>query len=608
MFQCIKSLLFLTFVGFVVANHNVYDNNYSVNSYNVEKPTCNKTKITNVVPVYDLCYWTKIEWRNYKRRTDISNCNLHGSEGNYIPSRCIPSQIRLYNGRCYVIINREIGVYSNINYFELSDITADKKCPKLECFRECSRTQLARGYGLGRCSDDNNNYIINARDIFFTDDQYAWLLDIGVYFRGTTPIYERAPRICAYDVAENVAAQTLCFVMPPNLYNQRNQVAFNSILVDDSRNYRNHIIFIFNSISGSIIVFNQDHGRWWSIRSALFRPEPSESLFSFTLPNYQNYQFINQNGIYTGVRDRYGLIVSAQASNDPYFISYQTLNNDDNTACTELTYNIRDLGDYNCNGQTYGIERNNDVLFFIQPQNHALVCANKKQRIDADSLQYLFVDRCRFPHLVSIDLYKNDLYVLSNNLIDIQVNGFCHKKRNFVISYLHTNEIDALYPNCSSYFDDSNNCRYSQHEETLAQTLVEKNRGNYDIYNDHYQHKKCYDNYPPDHYDTSHKCKSCYEEATDTTYEEAKPYKRTDTPYEEVNPYKRTETTYEQAKPYRPTNTAYEAGKPCKQTHRPYEETKPCKHQGYSSVDSILKNAHHKHYNGRSTYKYYRST
>lgn len=498
-------LLSLLSVGLVLGNFEYYKDYTASNdqSYINDYPTCNKTsiKVTNKVPVYDLCYWDKIEWNNFVKRTDVSPCNLHGTEGNYIVSRCIPTKIRLYNGRAYVIIDRNIGVYSTLNYFNLKDVGKDKKCPKLECFRECSRNELA---DLSKCTDNPVNFLINVRDIQFNTCKEAWVLDIGAYFDGKSHVIQRPPRICRYDVSSPTAAQQYCSTLPSRYYNDGNQFGFNTIQVSEEKGCGSNFVYIFNAVSATIIVYSESDGSFSSIRSRLFRPEPSQSLFRFTLPNNDQYETIVHDGIFSGAVDKYGLFISPKASDDLYFVSYNVLNDKSNEDCNELSYNIKDLGTYNDRGQTYGIARNGNVLFFIQPQNYALVCANKKENITPDSLQYLAVDRCRFPHLSSIDIYQDtannkEIYLLSNNLIDTKVNGFDSRKKNFVISTVDLNEVEALYPQCLSYFEEFYGDECIKDEIALARSIADRKPGQYELYDDRYQHKECPDTRLPNY-------------------------------------------------------------------------------------------------------------
>lgn len=440
--------------------------------------SCNKTsaKVRDKVPVYDLCYWNTIEWRQFELRTDVSSCNLHGSAGNYIVSRCIPTRVRLYNGRAYVIIDRNIGVFSSISYFELNDITEDKKCPKLECFRRCSRNQLA---DIATCQDDPLNYLINVRDIQFTADKIAWLLDIGAYFNGTIPIINRSPRMCKYDVSGSIANQIFCLNIPSELVNEGNQMGLNTIQVNEDGGSGKNFVYIFNSESNTIIVFSDETRQFWRLGSVFFRPKPSQSLFRFSLPYNKYYQTIEHDGIYSGAMSKYGMYFSAKASNDLYFISKKTLNERRTETCDELTYDIKAVGTYNYYGQTYGFIRHNDVLFFIQPQNNALVCANNEEIITPDTIQYLAIDTCKFAYLSSIDIYhqkpkSNEIYLLSNNFADIKAHGFNEKKKNFIISFVDLDEVEALYPQCVSYFEEYYGDQDNSDEFTYAKFLASR--------------------------------------------------------------------------------------------------------------------------------------
>lgn len=448
---------------------------------------CNKSKVIDKVPVYDLCYWNQIEWNGFVPRSDESSCNLHGREGNYIAARSIPTKIRLYNGRVYCIIDRNVGVYSSLSYFDMKHVSRDKICPKLECFRDCKRNQLA---DIQTCADDTN-YLINVRDIQFTSSKTAWLLDIGAYFNGCTPVYHRAPRVCLYDVSSSKASQKFCSSLPSQYYNAGNQMGFNAILVNEEYGPGKHFVYIFNSDSASITVYSEEKDKFWSIRAALLGPDPGKSLFKYYLKNHQYYRTIDHNGLYSGATDKYGLFLAPKASEDLYFCTYEVLNDKFNEDRDELSYHIKDVGTYNNYGQTSAMIRNKDVLFFIQPQTYALVCANKKEVITPDTIQYLAIDSCRFAHLTSLDLYhhgpnKKEVYLLSNNLMDIKANGYDAKQKNFVISFVDVDEVEALYPQCLSYFEEFYGDNNVKDEVAYAHLLAAKSQ-----YEDHHYSSPC---------------------------------------------------------------------------------------------------------------------
>ncbi|XP_063708834.1 uncharacterized protein LOC134837392 [Culicoides brevitarsis] len=410
-------------------------------------------KVVNKVPLYEFCHWHTIDWVGLEHRNDESPCNLHGDKGNYIAEKNIPTKLRLYNGRAYVVIERSVGVYSSLSYFDLCDVGKNKECPKLKCFRNCARNQLAE---LGKCPDDDVNYLINVRDIQFTRDKKAWVLDIGAYFLNeSTPVFHRAPRLCLYDVSLATPSQKFCSSFPTRLYNAGNQLGLNAIEVKEDGD-KNDFVYIFNAASATIVVYSEKENKFWGIRAALFKAEPSQSLFTFNLPHHKEHKFVSRDGVFSGTSDKYGLFVSAKASDDLYYVSYSTLDDKMNEFMPETTFDISDVGTYNPNGHTYDFLRHKNVLYFIQPERHALVCANKKFEVTEETLQVLSVDPEKLAHLTSIDFYhqhpdNRELYLLSNNLVDIKVNGFDKKKKNFVISVVDLEEVERLNPECLGY-------------------------------------------------------------------------------------------------------------------------------------------------------------
>lgn len=414
-----------------------------------QTPPCNKTKIVDKVPIYELCSWNKIEWIDYVSCLDINDCNLHGNTGNYLANQNIPTQVVIKDGYGYVLIEREHGVYSTCNRFELKDIDDNKKCPALRCFPDCPSNALA----YPNCTT-NPYYLTNVRAIHFDDNGLTWLLDVGSYLHNDKVVVVQPPRICFYAPGSTTPN---CTEIPAKYCTADNAFYFKTWLVNTNDGAGFQYFYILNSKTGQIVVFYEGTFAFWAIRSNSFKAEPHQSLFQYALQNYHKHEYIVYDGIFTGFIDVYGIYFSCKAGNKLYFLSYKFLNDPSYENCPELDYHIKFLGFYNEQGQTVGLVRDNNVIYSLQVQNRALACFNKKLKLEPEIIQLISIDERQLTHLSSIQLYQDKtdckkVYFMSNNAIDIELYGFDPAKKNFIISYVDVKEVEKLYPECKDYY------------------------------------------------------------------------------------------------------------------------------------------------------------
>lgn len=435
-------LIFLLQVFLTIVSATVYTGNYS------PLPSCNKTKIVNKVPIYELCHYNKIEWSDYVPNTDVSDCNLHGSNGNYLAERSIPSKSFINDGYGYLLFERTHGVYCTLSRFKLKDIDDNKKCPSLTCFPDAPSNTLA----FTNCST-NSFYLTNVRALHFTENGTIVWLDVGLYRHKDDIVIVQPPKICFYepqDVTPN------CTEIPEEYANGEDAFYFKNWLVNDLNGPGFQYFYLLNSKTGTVLVFYEATLEFWAFRSILFKPEPHQSLFVYDLPNKHTHQYVVKDGVYNGVVDTEGIYLNSLASNKLLYFPFQILHDPTLVDCPELDLHITYLGSFNERGQSVGFARDNDVIYSLQVQNRALTCFNKKLKLEPEIVQLISIDD-HLSHLTSIQLYydKTDckkVYFLHNNAIDIELYDFNSLKKNFVLSYVDVKEVEKLYPECRDYY------------------------------------------------------------------------------------------------------------------------------------------------------------
>ncbi|XP_063708830.1 protein yellow-like [Culicoides brevitarsis] len=431
------------------------------NASNAHK-SCEKPKVTNKVPVSELCSFNFTEWENftYNNAEDLENfCNEHGTNGNYLIDKAVPNKILVHKDKVFVAMNRVVGVYSTLNYFSMSDITSDKVCPKLKCYPNCEVNTLA----TYRVCPKAKYYLTNVVDMQISKCGVLWVLDSGHYDDesgrfGSVEMQE--PCLCQYNLSAAAGENPFmaCWLFPEDFYNERNVMGYQSFVVNCASGCDDCFIYVFNSLDGKILVFSLKTEYMWTYEGIKLSPEPDDAVFEVTLPDYTKHSYVALLGA-AGIIDGSKLHFAKRPGKELYSIPYAVLEDPDNSVLKGFDNNIKIVGCLNEKGQLNSMVASDDVVFGAQEQNHAIVCYNKKSHVSSDDVQLIVQDRSKYPYIASVCLNSDkpgdsQVYFLSNNLFDIQKNGLNQKTKNFRIFYFNVKEVQQLYPDCKGYFKD----------------------------------------------------------------------------------------------------------------------------------------------------------
>lgn len=429
------------------------------------KDDCNRTKIVDKVTDHTLCSWNKLVWEDNSAELDQTTCGLLNESlcGNQIASTNIPWKIVIIDPYVYVFVRRERpGTYSSLNFFKLSDVVDNDEdgdgsvqCPALDCYPNCQSVQF---FDSTTCALQTP-VIVDAVDIYLDRCGRLWVFDTGYYFDGTQLVFETSTKICAYDANGVQIGSCITFDIQYILG------TWSSMIVNENElectGASNQLFFyLINGDMNYIVVYSLETDEFWEYRSVRFLPEPSQSNFEIDLPNNnEKYTFIVTTGIYNVIKGFLGLYFSCVAGDDIYHIPFTVLNNKTIAESCEFNYNIQEIGSLNDNGQCTGMVSDGDVMYFLQIQNSAIACVNKKEGVNPDNFQLISIDKNKFSSACSIQIHQDNtdckkVYILSNNKYVIELNGLNENTPNFIISYIDVKDVEAIYPGCIAHFSE----------------------------------------------------------------------------------------------------------------------------------------------------------
>lgn len=422
----------------------------------------NNTKIVNGVKAHQLCSYEKLVWEDNSAFLAQATCNFDPSRNNQVSSKNIPWKMLIVKDYLYLFVERiHPGTYCSLNRLPLSHFVNDNgknsdgsvKCPALECYPNSPSAQF---FDTTTCADTVPT-IINAKGVYHDDCNSIWVFDSGCYFDGTEHVCPRLSSLLQFD-ENDVLINTIEL---PNEYSYETWSAM--VVYDkcfDCTDAPNELYFYFiNNARFFILVYYLKDNQFYKVQSYQFRPAPSQSSFEITLRNYRNHKFINPKGIDAVIKGNRGLYYHRGAGIDVSHISYPTLNNQTIAESDELHYNIKKIGSFNCDGQSTGMIMIGDLFFFLQIQNGAVACVNKKAGVNPDAFQLITVDKKIFSSACSIQVYHGrtdcqKIIILSNNERDIKLNGMNENVPNFILSYIYVKDVDAIYPECKAHFSE----------------------------------------------------------------------------------------------------------------------------------------------------------
>lgn len=446
-----RILITITIFNFVAASTNY--NPLEIFSREKKYPTCKKEKVVNKVPVQKLCEYDDIKWEGLIcNRFDVSICNLHGAVGGYVPEVNIPQKFQVANGRVYFSIERHRGVCSTLNYFDLVDIN-NAKCPLAKCYPNCVVNQFA-----SPLCNLNTEYLTNVLDFEVDNCNVLWAFDAGHYHNcdRTFSIFVQKPKLCAINVTTNEFIK--CYILPSEVNYPDTILGFNNILVNTRGGCAKTFVYLFNALTGTLVVFSLQTASFWIFRSIWLNPNPDFIVFNTRLPDYRHHEYVGLNGV-AAVLGTHGITFGPRGGVTLYFASYDFVHNPENIYLDELKFDITILGTLNENGQTSTLSRYNDTVFGVQELQSAIVCYNRRSDINEEAIQLLVKDRHKYVFIVDMSLNTENnrspiLYFLSSNLIENKYDWFHQDESKFQFYYIDVNKALLLYPDCKGYYKD----------------------------------------------------------------------------------------------------------------------------------------------------------
>lgn len=458
MFRSLSSIitnfgLLVVISSIVTGSTSLYENTCD------SKKVCNHVtpKVANKVPVTELCSRNLIEWEGFVFRNDediVTFCNEHGTVGNNVTEKTIPSKILVYKDFVFLTFPRSIGVFCTLGFFRLSDISKDKICPKVNCYPNIATNTLA----LPTACPLSTSYLTNAVDIK-VECGVLYVLDNGCYLNTNVydPIFMQMPQICMYDLSDTDGDQLQsCASFPDEYFDINNLSGYSSIIVNKVEGCDNTFVYIFNTMGAFVVVYSVKTGEFWKINAVVFGPEPDYCLFETVLPDYKCEKYVVLSGT-PGIIDGPNVLFTQRCGRCLYTVAQKDLNKKANENLPEFDYKINKVG---CvNSQLNSIVAYKDVVFGAQEQNHAIVCYNKKDQVTEDDVQFLIQDRTKYPFISNVYLNADkpgckQVFFLSTNEPDIRVNGFNQYRKNLGIFHFDVEEALQLYPECKGYYKD----------------------------------------------------------------------------------------------------------------------------------------------------------
>lgn len=449
------SVLLIIILNVVNASFPLYENLYQ----SKKELDCTKPKVTNKVPVSELCSFNFIEWENFVFRNDESFCNIHGTVGNNLTEKAIPTKILVYKDLVFVAVERVIGVFGTLGYFNINDITNDKVCPKLKCYPNCDTNMLV--LPPAPCSP-STSYLTNVVDFQIDQCHLMWVLDVGSFLQTTIyqPIVLQNQQICIYNTSVTSGDPTKeCIAFPDDYVDARTLYGFSTIIVNTIDGCDNAFAYIFNTMGAFLVVFSLKTKEFWRFDAVSLGPNPDDAKFKVLLPDYTYYTYAVVSGASGVVIDNNKVLFAERPGLNLLTVSLADLNQKPNGTVNNFDNNIQIVGRLNRNGQINSMVSSGNVVYASQEQEHAIVCYNKNGKVTPNDIQYLIQDRLKYPFIADVRLRVDkpgcfQIFFLSNNKTDIAVNGLDRNSQNFGIFYFDKKEADNLYPDCKGYYKD----------------------------------------------------------------------------------------------------------------------------------------------------------
>lgn len=437
--------------------------------------TCSyKEKAKSPVQLNKLCSWNVLSWNDPHLLKDswsklmsfksllkstrlinhvklfIDECRMDVGRS-YIQENNIPWSFAVHSdGRVFVGVRRDrLGVYSSLNYFNISDIK-DGECPPLNPYPSLEMNDLSSAccghpdritnvdrFNIDTCRNNPKLWVVDIKGINTHDANWAHEDPVLNVFRlSDNKLLRRRP-------------------IPGKIWDNY-QFGLTTVVVNvNPENCDEAYAYIIDTHNGIIAVYSWNDDRFWRFKSPYFYCDAKYGQLCVKTSKGSHVTYFRDNQIYDATVDiqNQQLLFHSIASLDVFAIDLHVLNNQTKAACSPDGLDIKYLGRRNDLGQTGTevINKNTQTVWGIQEQTYAITCWNRENPLNPNAIKLVIQDAAQLPYPVDLKRANGNVYVLSNNYYGVTIDGLNANETNFGIFYINETEALRAFPGCATY-------------------------------------------------------------------------------------------------------------------------------------------------------------